>query len=67
MLIQIVLKPIETKGLTAADVDSLTQTIRESMLEELMSLTAKARGQPIAIPAQNSGGGVVKATGVQVQ
>ena len=27
VLILIVLKPIETKGLTAADVDSLTQTV----------------------------------------
>lgn len=62
-----VLKPIETKGLTAADVDSLTQTVRESMLEELMALTAKARGEPIAIPAQNQGDRVVKATGVKVQ
>lgn len=67
VLILIVLKPIETKGLTAADVDSLTQTVRESMLEELMALTAKARGEPIVMPAQNQGAGVVKATGVKVQ
>ena len=67
MLITVVLKPIETKGLTAADVDSLTQTVRESMLKELVALTAKTRGEPIAMPAQNSGDRVVKATGVKVQ
>jgi lysophosphatidate acyltransferase len=37
------------------------------MLKELVSLTAKARGEPIAMPAQSSGDGVVKASGVKVQ
>lgn len=62
-----VLKPIETKNLTAADVDTLTQNVRELMLNELLSLTAKARGQPIAMPAQKSGDGVVKASGAKIQ
>ncbi|RMJ08826.1 hypothetical protein CDV36_011548 [Fusarium kuroshium] len=48
-----VLEPIPTKGLEAADVDELTRTTRELMLEELVSLTAKVRGQPIAMPATN--------------
>ncbi|KAI1021506.1 hypothetical protein LB505_000244 [Fusarium chuoi] len=46
-----VLKPIPTKNLTAADVDELTRTTRELMLNELVTLTAKARGQPMAVPA----------------
>ncbi|RSM03081.1 hypothetical protein BHE90_009609 [Fusarium euwallaceae] len=48
-----VLEPIPTKGLEAADVDELTRTTRELMLDELVSLTAKVRGQPIAMPATN--------------
>ncbi|RSL48283.1 hypothetical protein CEP53_009594 [Fusarium sp. AF-6] len=48
-----VLDPIPTKGLEAADVDELTRTTRELMLDELVSLTAKVRGQPIAMPATN--------------
>ncbi|KAH7188310.1 uncharacterized protein B0J16DRAFT_301866 [Fusarium flagelliforme] len=46
-----VLKPIPTKGLTAADVEELTRTTREMMLNELVTVTAKARGQPMAVPA----------------
>ncbi|GKU01904.1 1-acyl-sn-glycerol-3-phosphate acyltransferase [Fusarium langsethiae] len=46
-----VLKPIPTKGLTAADVEELTRTTRELMLNELVTVTAKARGQPMAVPA----------------
>lgn len=49
-----VLDPIPTKGLTSADVDELTRTTRELMLKELMTLTAKARGQPMAVPASSS-------------
>ncbi|KAH8801537.1 hypothetical protein F5884DRAFT_824607 [Xylogone sp. PMI_703] len=48
-----VLKPIETKGLTAADVDELTRTTRELMLQEIVSLTAKDRGHPIAMPVES--------------
>ncbi|KAF4465366.1 1-acyl-sn-glycerol-3-phosphate acyltransferase [Fusarium albosuccineum] len=46
-----VLDPIPTKDLTAADVDELTRTTREAMLNELVTVTAKARGQPVAVPA----------------
>jgi lysophosphatidate acyltransferase len=49
-----VLKPIPTKGLTAADVEELTRTTRELMLNELVTVTAKARGQPVAVPASLS-------------
>ncbi|KAH0490633.1 hypothetical protein TgHK011_002093 [Trichoderma gracile] len=50
-----VLPPIETKNLTSADVDELTQSTRDLMLKELISLTEKARGQPIAVPASLNG------------
>ncbi|KID85417.1 AtaAp protein [Metarhizium guizhouense ARSEF 977] len=46
-----VLNPIPTKGLTSADVDELTRTTRELMLTELLALTAKAQGRPVALPA----------------
>ncbi|KAK8147976.1 1-acylglycerol-3-phosphate O-acyltransferase [Beauveria asiatica] len=49
-----VLDPIPTKNLTSADVDELTRTTRELMLKELMTLTAKARGQPMAVPANST-------------
>lgn len=39
------MKPIPTKGLTAADVDELTRTTREKMLDELVLLTAEAQGK----------------------
>lgn len=48
-----VLAPIPTTNLTTADVDELTRSTREVMLSELISLTEKARGQPIAVPATN--------------
>lgn len=35
---RLVLPPIETKNLTPADVDSLTQTTRESMLKNIMEM-----------------------------
>ncbi|KAM5351228.1 hypothetical protein ACJ41O_003951 [Fusarium nematophilum] len=46
-----VLDPIPTDGLTSADVDELTSTTQELMLNELVTVTAKARGQPVAVPA----------------
>jgi lysophosphatidate acyltransferase len=49
--------------LEAADVDELTRTTRELMLNELVTLTAKARGQPIAVPASN-GNSTGKSSGV---
>ncbi|TQW10275.1 AtaAp protein [Cordyceps javanica] len=59
-----ILDPIPTEGLTTADVDELTRTTRELMLEELMSITAKARGQPIAVPANISS---AKSSGVDIK
>jgi len=60
-----VLKPIETKNLKPSDVDDLARDTRELMLREIVALTSKARGRPIAMPAQNSGDGVVKASGAE--
>ncbi len=59
------LKPIETKGLKTSDVEDLARDTRDLMLREMVSLTAKARGRPIAMPAQKSGDGVVKASGAE--
>lgn len=57
-----VLEPIQTKGLTAADVDELCTKTRELMLKELINLTYKARGQEVPIPAST-----VKASGVDLK
>lgn len=65
VLIILVLKPIETKGLKASDVDDLARDTREMMLREIVALTSKHRGRPVAMPAQNSADGVVKASGVE--
>ncbi|KAL9636418.1 MAG: hypothetical protein Q9164_002838 [Protoblastenia rupestris] len=43
-----VLPPIETKGLTAADVDRLTNETREVMLRELIALTETPAGRNAA-------------------
>ena len=40
-----VLPPIPTAHLTAADVEELTRTTRETMLKELVALTASPMGQ----------------------
>lgn len=40
-----VLPPIPTTHLTAADVEELTRTTRESMLKELVTLTESPLGQ----------------------
>jgi len=60
-----VLKPIETKNLKPSDVEDLARDTRELMLREIVSLTAKARGRPVAMPAQSSGDGIVKASGAE--
>ncbi|KAJ4391167.1 1-acylglycerol-3-phosphate O-acyltransferase [Gnomoniopsis smithogilvyi] len=57
-----VLEPIPTKGLTAADVDQLCTKTREIMLEEIINLTYKARGQDAPIPAST-----IKASGVELK
>ncbi|KAK4146363.1 uncharacterized protein C8A04DRAFT_35071 [Dichotomopilus funicola] len=62
-----VLDPIPTTGLTAADVDELTRTTRNLMLDELHALTEKARGLQAGAtkvaPATESNGVASKATG----
>ncbi|KAM0456197.1 hypothetical protein ACHAPV_007445 [Trichoderma viride] len=60
-----VLAPIPTTNLTPADVDELTRETRELMLSELISLTEKARGQPIAVPATN-GSSKGKSTAINI-
>jgi len=60
-----VLQPINTTHLKHTDVEDLARDTRELMLRELKSLTARARGQSIAIPARSSGDGVIKATGLE--
>lgn len=59
------LKPIETKHLKASDVDDLARDTRDLMLREMVRLTAKARGEPVAMPAENPIDGVVKASGAE--
>ncbi|KAH6624513.1 hypothetical protein B0J18DRAFT_180849 [Chaetomium sp. MPI-SDFR-AT-0129] len=62
-----VLDPIPTTGLTAADVDELTRTTRNLMLDELHALTEKARGLQAGAtktaPATESNGVASKVTG----
>ncbi|KAG9237213.1 hypothetical protein BJ875DRAFT_481536 [Amylocarpus encephaloides] len=60
-----VLKPIETKNLSASDVEDLTRDTRETMLQELVLLTSKARGRPLAMPEKKSGNGVLKTSGIE--
>ncbi|CAL3968669.1 hypothetical protein PZA11_004674 [Diplocarpon coronariae] len=59
-----VLKPIETKDLQHADVEDLTRDTRELLLQEIVALTTKARCHAIAMPAENSANGAVKANGL---
>jgi hypothetical protein len=47
----IVLPPIPTKNLTAADVDDLAKRTREAMLEELVRITERARGEGVKMGA----------------
>lgn len=48
------LEPIETKGLTSADVDDLTQRTRDLMMAELIKLTEIARAQRTAPSAERA-------------
>ncbi|KAF5026654.1 hypothetical protein F66182_1238 [Fusarium sp. NRRL 66182] len=59
-----VLNPIPTKGLTSADVDELTRTTRDLMLNELVTVTAKARGQPMAVPASTTDSSAGKSSAI---
>lgn len=60
----LVLKPIETKNLTTADVEDLTRDTRELMLKTMVELTAEQRGHPVTVDTKLGGNGVVKASGV---
>ena len=62
----LVLEPIPTEGLTAADVDELTRTTREKMLKELVALSEKAQGRPMAMPADSNGPSKATTSGVDV-
>ncbi|KAK3504870.1 hypothetical protein B0T13DRAFT_443973 [Neurospora crassa] len=63
-----VLDPIDTTGLTTADVDELCKNTRDLMLKELIALTAKARGQSVSdIPVANNYPSVAKASGTDMQ
>ena len=49
-----VLPPIPTKSLTAADVDDLTRTTRDAMLNALISVTESPMGQKATQPFVSS-------------
>ncbi|KAK3391740.1 hypothetical protein B0T20DRAFT_64002 [Sordaria brevicollis] len=63
-----VLDPIDTTGLTTADVDELCKNTRDLMLKELVALTAKARGQPVAqVPVVDNHPSVAKTSGTDMK
>lgn len=61
----LVLDPIPTKGLTPADVDELARTTREKMLKELVALSEKAQGRPMAMPADLDAAPKATSSGVE--
>jgi len=61
-----VLDPIPTEGLTAADVDELTRSTRSTMLRELVTLSEKAQGRPMAMPADSNAPAEATASGADV-
>jgi lysophosphatidate acyltransferase len=61
-----VLDPIPTEGLTTADVDELTRSTRDLMLKELVALSEKAQGRPMAMPADPQAPAKATASGVDV-
>lgn len=63
----LVLDPIPTKGLTAADVEKLTTDTRELMLKELIKLTEEAQGRKIAFTDKYKENGVGKASGIDLK
>ena len=63
----VVLPPIPTTGLTAADVDDLAQKTRQAMLEELVRITRKARGEGMAMSASIDGQAAGMSTGASVE
>lgn len=63
----IVLDPISTEGLTAADVDELTRKTHEVMLKEMIALTEKARGRSHedGVNGKQTANGVAPAAGTE--
>lgn len=61
----LVLDPIPTKGLTSADVEELTRITREKMLKELVILSEKAQGRPMAMPAELDAPSKARTTGIE--
>lgn len=53
MIIQ-VLQPVSTAGLSVADVEQLTQSVRDRMLREMEVLTEIARRQGVAMTASQA-------------
>ncbi|EKG15130.1 Phospholipid/glycerol acyltransferase [Macrophomina phaseolina MS6] len=49
-----VLPPIQTKGLTAADVDRITNETRDAMFKTLQELAHCEKGEPIALKASGA-------------
>ncbi|KAK3340534.1 acyltransferase-domain-containing protein [Neurospora tetraspora] len=63
-----VLDPIDTTGLTTADVDELCKNTRDLMLKELIALTAKARGQSVSeVTGANNHPSVAKTSGTDMK
>lgn len=63
-----VLDPIDTTGLTTADVDELCKNTRDLMLRELIALTAQARGQPVSqVPAVDNHPSVARTSGTDMK
>jgi lysophosphatidate acyltransferase len=62
-----VLDPIPTKGLTSDDVNDLTRTTRELMLKELVELSSKSQGRPMAMPAAEIVNSTGKSSGIDAK
>ncbi|KAK1779208.1 hypothetical protein QBC45DRAFT_432750 [Copromyces sp. CBS 386.78] len=63
-----VLDPIDTTGLTTADVDELCKKTRDLMLKELIALTAQARGESVSrVPAVDNYPSVAKTSGTDMK
>ncbi|KAI6351650.1 hypothetical protein MCOR25_009814 [Pyricularia grisea] len=57
-----VLDPIPTTGMTAADVDGLCKKTYDLMHQELITLTSKARGEPVTVPSSMNPTGIIEPT-----
>ena len=59
------LPPIDTKGLSSADVDDLLHRTREQMERELVVITELARGQRVALSKAEASKADVIASGAE--